>query len=77
MRSPPRSGSTPTETRFATNAERVAHRDELIALIEAALRRPGRRALARSCSSSAGVPAGKVRTLDDVYAWEQTRRRAC
>ena len=21
----------------------------------------------------AGVPAGKVRSLDDVYAWEQTR----
>jgi crotonobetainyl-CoA:carnitine CoA-transferase CaiB-like acyl-CoA transferase len=22
---------------------------------------------------AAGVPAGKVRTIDDVYAWEQTR----
>jgi crotonobetainyl-CoA:carnitine CoA-transferase CaiB-like acyl-CoA transferase len=23
--------------------------------------------------AEAGVPAGKVRTLDDVFAWEQTR----
>ena len=31
------------------------------------------RALARRCCSASGIPAGKVRSLDDVYAWEQTR----
>ena len=53
---------------FATNALRVAHRDALIARIEDALRDRARRALARRCSPTAGVPSGKVRSMDDVYA---------
>lgn len=56
---------------LATNAERVAHRDRLIALIESRLADVSAEdALARL--AAAGVPAGKVRTLDDVYTWDQT-----
>jgi crotonobetainyl-CoA:carnitine CoA-transferase CaiB-like acyl-CoA transferase len=60
------------DPRFATNRERVGLRDELIGAIERALATEGAETwLARL--AEAGVPAGKVRTLDDVYAWEQTR----
>jgi len=59
------------DERFVSNRERVAHRDDLIAVIE--------RALASHDAESwlgrlaeLGIPAGKVRTLDDVYAWDQT-----
>jgi crotonobetainyl-CoA:carnitine CoA-transferase CaiB-like acyl-CoA transferase len=57
---------------FATNPERVAHREKLVDVIEGAFARwPAAELLARL--AGAGVPAGKVRTLDEVYAWEQTR----
>jgi crotonobetainyl-CoA:carnitine CoA-transferase CaiB-like acyl-CoA transferase len=62
----------PDEPRFATNRERVAHRDELIAAVES-------RFATESAEHwlelllAAGVPAGKVRSIDDVYAWEQVR----
>jgi formyl-CoA transferase len=55
-----------------TNGERVAHRDRLVELIEKIF--AGWTAadlLARL--DELGVPAGRVRTLDEVYAWEQTR----
>ncbi len=62
----------PADPRFETNQSRVAHRDELIALLEAHFATdPAEHWLA--LLSEAGVPSGKVRTLDDVYAWEQTR----
>jgi formyl-CoA transferase len=60
------------DPRFATNGERVAHRSDLIAEIEAAFSKDDAETwLARL--DGAGVPAGKVRALDDVYEWEQTR----
>ncbi|MGI8578888.1 MAG: CaiB/BaiF CoA transferase family protein [Nocardioidaceae bacterium] len=60
------------DERFATNALRVAHQPELTALIEAAFATDSAETwLARL--AEAGIPAGKVRTLDDVYAWDQTR----
>lgn len=60
------------DERFATNPLRVAHRDELVALLEAHFATdPAEHWLA--LLSSAGVPSGKVRSLDDVYGWEQTR----
>jgi len=50
----------------------VTNRDALIALIEELLADlDAETVLARL--EAAGVPAGKVRSLDDVYAWEQTR----
>jgi crotonobetainyl-CoA:carnitine CoA-transferase CaiB-like acyl-CoA transferase len=65
-------GLDPTDERFATNTERVAHRDALTALIEGVLvTRPAEQWLERL--DALGIPAGKVRTIDDVYGWEQTR----
>ena len=59
------------DPRFASNPLRVKHRDELIALLEAHFATdPAEHWLA--LLAEAGVPSGKVRTLDDVYAWEQT-----
>ncbi len=61
----------PDDPRFATNLDRVTHRDELIALIEAHFAAgPAEEWLA--ALAEAGVPAGKVRSLDDVYGWDQT-----
>ncbi len=62
----------PDTAGFATNPERVANREKLIALIEHAMGgEPSADLLARC--AAAGVPAGVVRTVDEVYAWEQTR----
>lgn len=65
-------GIDPGEPRFATNTDRIAHRDELIAEIEGVL---GKQPQAHWLPKLAeiGVPAGSVRTLDQVYDWEQTR----
>jgi formyl-CoA transferase len=60
------------EPLFASNELRVASRDQLIDVIEAVFMQEGAEVwLARL--DDAGVPAGKVRTLDDVFAWDQTR----
>lgn len=57
---------------FAGNRNRVAHRDELIALIE---QRLAARAVADwiELFTAHGVPAGEVKTLDRVYASAQVR----
>lgn len=65
-------GLDPDDTRFGDNGARVAHREELIAEIETVLAG----ATAEhwlSVLDRCGIPAGKVRTLDEVYEWEQTR----
>jgi formyl-CoA transferase len=68
----PLAGIDVADPRFASNELRVAHRQELIDVIEAAFAAEGAETwLARL--TEAGIPAGKVRTLDDVYSWEQTR----
>ncbi|MFD2794269.1 CaiB/BaiF CoA transferase family protein [Promicromonospora vindobonensis] len=54
-----------------SNAERVAHRDQLIAAVEAAFTDLDAGPLLMQLAD-AGIPAGRVRTLDEVYAWEQT-----
>ncbi|WP_109510463.1 CaiB/BaiF CoA transferase family protein [Nocardioides speluncae] len=60
------------DPRFATNPDRVGHREELVAEIEAIFAgAPAEHWLA--LLEKARVPAGKVRTIDDVYAWEQAR----
>ena len=60
------------DPRFATNTARITHLEELTAAIEAVFATaPAEHWLA--LLADAGVPAGKVRTVDDVYAWEQTR----
>jgi crotonobetainyl-CoA:carnitine CoA-transferase CaiB-like acyl-CoA transferase len=65
-------GLDPADERFATNADRVAHRDELAAQIEEIFASEDAEHWLERLAA-AGVPAGKVRTLDDVYTWEQTR----
>ncbi|HEX2175690.1 MAG TPA: CoA transferase [Nocardioidaceae bacterium] len=67
----PVAGLDVDDPRFATNSDRVAHREELVAAIEEAFTKaPAEEWLQQL--ADAGVPAGKVRTLDDVFAWEQT-----
>jgi crotonobetainyl-CoA:carnitine CoA-transferase CaiB-like acyl-CoA transferase len=68
----PLMGIDADDPRFATNEARVAHREELTALVEAALAtQPAPYWLEQL--EAAGIPAGRVRTLDEVYEWEQTR----
>jgi crotonobetainyl-CoA:carnitine CoA-transferase CaiB-like acyl-CoA transferase len=65
-------GMDPDADGMATNAERVVHRDDVIALLEASFAGlDGAELLGRL--DAAGVPSGRVRTLDEVYRWEQTR----
>jgi formyl-CoA transferase len=64
-------GLDPAEPGLATNPERVAARDRVIALLERAFEDwDAGPLLARL--AEIGVPAGKVRTIDEVYGWEQT-----
>lgn len=60
------------DERFATNADRVQHRAELGALVDTALA-GAPAAIWIERLADAGVPAGLVRSLDQVYAWDQTR----
>ena len=55
---------------FATNGERVARREEVIELLERTFADIDAAELLDRLSK-AGVPAGKVRTLDEVYSWDQ------
>ncbi len=68
----PITGIDPADERFATNTRRVTGRGELTELIEAAFAAHGAEYWL-GLLAAAGVPAGKVRRLDDVYRWEQTR----
>jgi len=62
------------DSRFATNALRVEHKAELMAILEAAFRtRPAADWIARL--GDAGVPAGPVRTSEDVVV-DQSLERA-
>jgi crotonobetainyl-CoA:carnitine CoA-transferase CaiB-like acyl-CoA transferase len=65
-------GVDPATPGLGTNSERVANRDRLIELIEGIFAdwKAGDLLLRLA---DLGVPAGKVRTVDEVYAWEQTR----
>ncbi|MEU4449821.1 CoA transferase [Nocardioides sp. NPDC023903] len=56
---------------MATNPERAANREKVVELVETLFAPwPAEELLAKL--AEAGVPAGKVRSLDEVYAWEQT-----
>ena len=65
-------GLDPDDPRFTVNRDRVANRDALVAAIEQIL-------LADSAEHwletllAAGIPAGMVRSMDEVYEWDQTR----
>jgi crotonobetainyl-CoA:carnitine CoA-transferase CaiB-like acyl-CoA transferase len=60
----------PAEDGFATNPERVANRDSLISKLESRFASDDAEHWL-SLLSDAGVPSGKVRSMDDVYSWDQ------
>ncbi|MFP5252980.1 MAG: CaiB/BaiF CoA transferase family protein [Actinomycetes bacterium] len=60
------------DERFATNRDRVGLRHELVAVLESALASADAETWLDRLAAL-GIPAGKVRTIDDVYAWDQTR----
>jgi crotonobetainyl-CoA:carnitine CoA-transferase CaiB-like acyl-CoA transferase len=62
----------PDIPKYATNRERFAHRDELIADMEKALAGHDR-AHWLTALGDLGVPAGAIRSIDEVYAWDQVR----
>jgi formyl-CoA transferase len=64
-------GLDPDDERFATNTDRVVRREALVEAIDRALRGDTAEAWLGKLAA-AGIPAGKVRTIDDVYAWPQT-----
>jgi formyl-CoA transferase len=65
-------GLDPADPRFATNADRVSHREALIEIVDTALQAaPSAHWL--PLLEQAGIPAGRVRTLDQVFNWDQTR----
>jgi len=61
----------PADSRFATNTARTARRDELIVLIEAVFAE-GTSEHWLAELERIGVPAGAIRTLQQVYDWDQT-----
>ena len=63
-------GLDPGAPGFASNAERVRNRGAVIAAVERAFAGYGAAELLEKLND-AGIPAGKVRSLDEVYAWEQ------
>src|SRR3954468_4667271 len=64
-------GLDPETPGMTTNGDRVEHRDEVIALLEGAFADVSAEDLLARLAA-AGIPAGKVRTLDEVYGWDQT-----
>ncbi|GAB3623271.1 CoA transferase [Mariniluteicoccus endophyticus] len=65
-------GVDPDRAGMATNPERVANRDEVIDFVNDLCSRWKAADLLQALAD-AGIPAGKVRTIDEVYAWDQTR----
>lgn len=65
-------GLDPARPGYATNADRVRRSEEVIALVEEAFADWASGDLLERLDEI-GIPAGKVRSLDEVYAWEQTR----
>ena len=61
----------PATAEFATNSDRVGNRADLIRVVENAFGRWNSADLLGALDA-AGVPAGRVRTLDQVYEWDQT-----
>ena len=59
------------DLRFATNRDRVAAREDLVTALERSLSGDNAEAWLAKLGD-AGIPAGKVRTMDEVYSWDQT-----
>jgi crotonobetainyl-CoA:carnitine CoA-transferase CaiB-like acyl-CoA transferase len=65
-------GLCPDDERWAGNEQRLAHHRQLVEVIEQALSSHPREHWLKTFAE-AGIPAGAIRGLDEVYAWEQTR----
>ncbi len=65
-------GLNPDEPGMATNGDRAAARERVIELVEKVFA-DWRADELMDWLGHLGIPAGKVRTIDEVYAWEQTR----
>lgn len=65
-------GLDPDTPGLASNAERVANRPEVIRFVEQAFAEIDAAPLLERLSA-AGIPSGKVRTLDEVYEWDQVK----
>ncbi len=65
-------GLDPDAEGLTTNSGRVAHRDRVVALIEEAFATWDSADLLPRLAEI-GIPAGRVRSLDEVYGWDQTR----
>ena len=65
-------GIDPLAPGFATNRERVENRDAVTAALNAAFADHDLEELLDRMAQI-GIPAGRVRSLDEVYDWEQTR----
>ncbi|MEO3869190.1 CoA transferase [Nonomuraea sp. B12E4] len=65
-------GIDPDTPKYATNRDRFVHRDELVADMEKVLGAHDRDHWLAELAE-AGVPAGAIRSIDEVYAWDQTR----
>jgi crotonobetainyl-CoA:carnitine CoA-transferase CaiB-like acyl-CoA transferase len=64
-------GFDPEAPGLATNGERVGNRQQVIELLEGAFASIDPEDLLARLAA-AGIPAGKVRTIDEVYGWDQT-----
>ncbi|MGY1795009.1 CaiB/BaiF CoA transferase family protein [Geodermatophilus sp. SYSU D00525] len=64
-------GLDPEAPGLATNGERVGNRQQVVELLERTFADIDAETLLARLAA-AGVPAGKVRTIDEVYGWEQT-----
>jgi crotonobetainyl-CoA:carnitine CoA-transferase CaiB-like acyl-CoA transferase len=65
-------GFDPEADGVSTNPERVAHRDRVVGLVESAFADSDAAALLARLAEL-GIPSGRVRSLDEVYSWDQTR----
>ncbi len=65
-------GIDPDDQRYASIQDRSARRPELTADIEKALLAEGREAWLERLAA-AGIPSGAIRSIDEVYEWDQTR----
>jgi formyl-CoA transferase len=65
-------GLDPDDTDFDTNTSRVENVEALTAVLEHRFSNLDREQLLAQLDE-AGIPAGRIRSVDEVYEWEQTR----
>jgi crotonobetainyl-CoA:carnitine CoA-transferase CaiB-like acyl-CoA transferase len=65
-------GLDPEDPGYATNASRLEHIDALTGQLERCFASLDRDTVLAQLTE-AGVPAGRIRNIDEVYEWEQTR----